>query len=513
MDESNPLAGYNPEASGTPETIQQPTVVDSGSNVMQCNTVENAIPQTVEVAEVALQQSVDNALCIPKIFSDIDKMVAVIYQKFEVVDSSFGKISKFFFDAAENVEQGRDPKYLSQEEEDVQLLYTIMGYAAKSLGKIVNVASSQSQISQLKPVLKQMALERINYYREILAQVRALSDGSYNELNTIMSSSSFGDNIKLALKNYREARYHYLLLCQFIVPQFEDWAADNFSREYNLPDLQDVNNELLFTRESSLFISTKQAKESLASALENNCKLNKVKLLISDSGLMATLQVALSDSPFALAEIASNATDKESAVYKEYTSNKAVQENMYMASQMEEVDWAYTKQLAIYLVRNLVVDVALLIPAYSYLGIGWAIAITVALLLFTWYNLEKVIEPIEEIKANKEERIKTYANTLARKSSGEKPKLRQIGAIQRKNKAVIICAILLGLMGAAIGNVIGLVLGIFLGALIGDAFSGSDKTNTLTDGEDWDEVQFGSAIWSKIITIIAVIIIVFEIFG
>ncbi len=511
MDKSNPLADYNPDLLDTP---QPPTASVNDNNIAPVEATPTDIQQVATIPDepIAPIQKLD-AQAIPQIFSDIDKMVAVIFQNFEEIDSNFGKISQFFFEAAENIEQGRDPKYLSQEEEDVQLLYTVMGYAAKSVGKIVNVANAQSQINQIKPHLKQVAQDRIDHYKEIFVQVKELSEMSFNELNEYICNGGFIDNIKLALKNYREARYHYLLLSQFIIPQFEDWIADTFSNEYYLPDMQDVNNELLFTRESCLFISPIQAKEKLANALENDNPSSKALLVIEDSGLTATLQVALHDSPFCLTEIAANTSNKESSLYKKYTNNKAVQENIQMYNQMDETDWASDKQFAVYLVRDILIDVALLIPAYVYFSIGWAIVSTVVLLFITWYNLEKVMEPIAEIKTAKEERIKTYAHTLARRSAGEKPKMRQLGTIQKKNKAVVICAIVCACVGAVIASIIGFVLGALLGALIGDAFTGSDKIDSLTDGEDWDQIQFGKAIWSKTITILTIVAICLEIYG
>jgi hypothetical protein len=515
MENSNPLANYtvaNPAQQATNNVPASP----------QNQQIETAVP-AVNLGTELQQMSHEQ---INHIFFEINEMVAQIYQEFAKVNSAFGKVSDFFFKSALDLQQGRDPKYLSDDVKDLQTRYELLGLASQALGTAVNAVSSQAKYEMLKPSLREHAQERIDFCKTVAQQLPNMVLNAYNDLQSSLKRTNNISELTTALNTYRKVRYHNLLLDHFIIPQYNDWIYGNFSAEHSIPDMQDVNDELLFPLTTyqgrvrnevlinSLFNSPDDAVKSIKNALKNNNASNKTLLLIQDSGLLATLQVKFKQKPFFLNELAANEeNDDKSQIYKAFINNVAVKDNKYLAKQVNVAADEAKKQISLYTKRDALIVVALAIPAFTYFDKLWAWITVAVLSLFSWYNIRKVSDPINTIKDTKIKRINTYAVTLARKTSGDTPQLLQLSTIQKQNKSILLWALLGALAGFLFIPIPGgLLFGLLLGFLIGGAVGKYEEADRLTDGADWSRIKFESTKWAKIICGIAVIAIALEIY-
>lgn len=532
MDNSNPLANYKPidpaqqinsnipvaPQSQPVQPVQQNQPIQQNQTIQQNQPVQSTIP-TVDLGSAMKEMTHEQ---INHIFYEINEMVAQIYQEFAKVNSAFGEISDFFFKSALELEQGRDPKYLSDDVKDLQAIYELLGLASRALGTAINAISSQAKYEMLKPSLKEHAQERIQFCKTVAQQLPHMVLNAYNDLQTALTQN--GD-IKTALTTYRKVRYHNLLLDHFIIPQYNDWILGNFSAEHNIPDMQDVNDELLFPLATfqgrvrnevfitSLFNSTDEAVDSIKDALKTGKTSNKTLLLIQDSGLLATLQVKLRAKPFLLHELAVNPENQESSILTAFRNNTATNDNMFLANQVKLTEETADEQFGIYVIRNILILIALAIPAFTYLSMTWAFVALAVIIGIALKNLTSVAAPIETIKTTKVKRINTYAVTIARKHSGDTPELLKLSTIQKKNKSIFLWA----LVGAAAGFFLipipgGLIIGFLFGFLIGGAMNNYEEADRLTDGKDWDKIQFESTKWPNTISVITVIAIAVEIY-
>ena len=162
---------------------QQPT------NKSQSNTIFPKQNNTVIDQEVVISNSTintENKALSPKkqyeLFQKIDNICFNIYREISTIDESFGKISKMFYDLAENYGN----RALNTENEEQFAIETatattlaIASFATEGAGRLVNAIKTQITIqNKIIPLLKREAQEKKDFVNTLYSQLDSICKGN-----------------------------------------------------------------------------------------------------------------------------------------------------------------------------------------------------------------------------------------------------------------------------------------------------------------------------------------------
>ena len=224
---------------------QQPT------NKSQSNTIFPKQNNTVIDQEVVISNSTintENKALSPKkqyeLFQKIDNICFNIYREISTIDESFGKISKMFYDLAEDY-GNRALNAENKEQIEIETIaattLAIASLATEGAGHLVNAIKTQITIqNKIIPLLKKEAQEKKDFVNTLYSQVDSICKGNLEVFYKHISVNYHKDSeelrnqqkftkliekpISTSLNILRDSIYHFKLL-GFLKEQFESWTT------------------------------------------------------------------------------------------------------------------------------------------------------------------------------------------------------------------------------------------------------------------------------------------------
>ena len=199
-----------------------------------------------------------------ELFQKIDNICFYIYREISTIDDSFGKISKMFYDLAEdygNRALTAENKGQIGTETVAATTLAIASLATKGAGHLVNAIKTQITIqNKIIPLLKREAQEKKDFVNTLYTQLDTICKGNleifYKHIsvnyqkdskelrNQQLFTSLVEKPITTSLNILRDSLYHYKLLA-FLKEQFELWTAGKIG-EGVMPDYGIVNHDIIY---------------------------------------------------------------------------------------------------------------------------------------------------------------------------------------------------------------------------------------------------------------------------
>ena len=459
-----------------------------------------------------------------KIYVDIDKLCVEIFNELAIIDNKFGFISEFFRHQAELIGQGREPEYLSEDEAKTKELYEMLTVASSGLTNIMKAADMEFKLrTEVYPRLRKIAKQKLRLVESTLPDLERLMQDDWNDFSrdaeqthqliTYKYEEEFHDNKwRIYLKNLRNSWFHVLYL-RYFHALLNDWGNDIFTASYQIPDMEDVNTQILFNlyggNRNHTETFTDKMKERIVEVLNRKWDFVKIKdmIIIKDKELLASLQTHC-PFPFALSamgELAQQSPDKK--LLQQYYENEAFIENNKLRIEAEKnIDEAKSRGNRV-LINGILLTACCSLAVFSYFSTGWAIFWTAFFFIILLWRCFVIKNGIVERYGTKVEKLKVYAETVAHWQAGEGPRYKTINEVVEKKNKIWIGVILGFVIGLFIGGV-----GCVFGALIGAAIAGSfSREEVETNGSDWNEVKTGKGLLSKIFMWLLLAVLAWEI--
>ena len=452
--------------------------------------------------------------------NEIDNLCAGIFESMGMIDNTFAKIGKFFHNQANLLAAGRDPQYLSNDENQMVDFYNLCSFATKGLGNIVKAVKNEFSLrTEIFPRLKMIANEKLDLVIEMIDEIRDLQNADLNQLMDVANTSlsirnlDYGKNTgieekdaivwRIPLKNWRNSYFHLLYL-QYWKDQFTDWKNDIFSTPYTIPDMEDVNAHLLFdiVYANDIIDKSKSMKESLNMLRTDLINIMSCKkenyvvwdaILVDDQALMATFQ-AHNENPYELRDIITHISEM-GIIQSHFLTNGALSNNYNLWMEDDKLEEKKDNRSMIILTNGLLLIAIICMPAFFYWSWYWALAITFLVGAFIFYRCKAKINKLITLYESKQERLRVYAVTCAHRMAGESTQPRKVSDIVNTNGSIF-GGMIIGAIIGIIGSLPGIILGAIIGAILGGGF---DEIYVESNGEDWDTINTGTGNLAKVI--------------
>lgn len=469
-----------------------------------------------------------------RLAAEIDNIVGDIFAEMQVIDSSFGKLANYFHKQADIVTCGREPAYLSEDEQQSAVLYELCAFAASGIGKLFQSVKMEVRLrTEIYPHLREVARIKLPAVERLIEQCEIMEQNDLELLLDDISHTVTVDDLRdrknemfkgniirrfnVKLNNWRSSNFHLRYLAYWR-SQLTDWNNDDFSTSYNMPDMEDVNRHLLFdilyandlADEGKAFEqSCKDIRDDLEAVLSGRVTTFEkyLAVMVCDEGLLAAYQANCPET-YALSALSDTMSEMD-AVQNEFVGNQAFGDNFNLRAADNKLEEESDSRAGMIFINGILLTAILSIPIFTELSVLWSIVSTIVIAGLILWRCGVIFNGIQEKYELKQERIRMFANTCARRMAGELPQPRKISDLVNKKNTVWI--------GAVIGGIIGLFApipgGFILGAIIGAILSTSDEeVETLSDGSDWQSVETGKGNWAKVICFILLLSLGFEIY-
>lgn len=519
------VAENQEEPSYCPDSAHNATTISDERNGLnaQLNATQDMIYDNTQLLDKS--KGLQRANYDAKIYEKIDALCSEIFGELALIDKNFAKLSDFFNRQAELIAAGREPEYLSEEEAETAEFYRILAIASTGLSKILGATKMEFKLrTEVYPRLKKMARQKLSIVEAELPNCNKLMQDNWSDLikdtdqpiqySYYKKEAEYYDQVwKARIKSLRNSWFHLLYL-NYLKALLTDWDNDIFSAPYSIPDMEDVNTNILFNLFSEYGDNKKSFTDNLSERITevmqgkwDFIKLKEV-ILIKDKELLATLQTHRT-FPFTLSVMGQIAAEGGSSVLLDsYYKNEAYKINHYLRVNAEEASNKRDAVSRTIIINGLLLTACCSLPIYTLISTGWSIFWTVVIaIIFMWRSFA-IASGAQDRYNLKIEKINIYAQSTAHKQAGEGPKYKTIDDIINNKNKIWIYALIGFVIGLFIGGI-----GCIFGAIIGGAIGGSISTEEVsTDGSDWEEVETGSGILAKIILVLLIGLLCWEIF-
>lgn len=505
---------------------QQPT------NKSQSNTILPKQNNTVIVQEVVISNSTinteDKALNPKKqyeLFQKIDNICFNIYREISTIDESFGKISKMFYDLAEDYGN----RALNTENEEqfaieaaTATTLAIASLATDGAGHLVNAIKTQITIqNKIIPLLKREAQEKENFINTLYSQLETICNGNlqvfykhisilyHKDSEEIRNQQQFNKLIEkpitTSLNILRDSLYHYKLLT-FLKEQFELWKAGKIG-EGIMPDYGKVNHDIIYryiydapeeniNQEIQLTLNKVLGVED---SFKNKDQYipGTIFPIILDEQLLAIYMKSLGNCGDNAFEKASE-LDYSSCLKYAFLSNPSYKDYALLSEEYLTIEAKQSFRILALVLNTILTTIICGICSYRYFENWlWPTILTICVLLIAAKKSYSTAENFNLTYEMKLHALKLYThNILQRKAGFEFNKL-TLSKIQESTFKTFIYAIIGGIIGLIILSVLGLIIGILLGAML----SKTEIEKYQSDGSDYSEIKTGSGWLAYTITI------------
>ncbi|WP_315363283.1 hypothetical protein [Prevotella jejuni] len=508
---------------------QQPT------NKSQSNTIFPKQNNTVIDQEVVISNSTintENKALSPKkqyeLFQKIDNICFNIYREISTIDESFGKISKMFYDLAENYGN----RALNTENEEQFAIETatattlaIASFATEGAGRLVNAIKTQITIqNKIIPLLKREAQEKKDFVNTLYSQLDSICKGNLEVFYKHISVNYQKDSKELrnqqlftnlvekpittSLNILRDSLYHYKLLA-FLKEQFELWTAGKIG-EGVMPDYGIVNHDIIYryifdAPEENI---NKEIQLSLYKTLGIEEAFNTkdqyipgtIYPIILDEQLLALYMSGLGNCGDNVFEKASE-LDYSSCLKYAFLSNPSYKDYALLSDEYSTIEAKQGFRMLALVLNTILATIICGICSFRYFeNWWWPTIVTICVLLIAAKKSYSTVENFNLAYEMKLHALKLYTlNTLQSKAGFKFNKL-TLSKLNESSIKTFAYAIIGGIIGLIILSVLGLIIGILLGAML----SKTEIEKYQSDGSDYSEIKTGSGWLAYTFTIILI---------
>ena len=505
---------------------QQPT------NKSQSNTIFPKQNNTVIDQEVVISNSTintENKALSPKkqyeLFQKIDNICFNIYREISTIDESFGKISKMFYDLAEDY-GNRALNAENKEQIEIETIaattLVIASLATEGAGHLVNAIKTQITIqNKIIPLLKKEAQEKKDFVNTLYSQVDSICKGNLEVFYKHISVNYHKDSeelrnqqkftkliekpISTSLNILRDSIYHFKLL-GFLKEQFESWTAGKIG-EGIMPDYGKVNHDIIYryiydAPEENI---NKEIQRSLYKVLgiEESFK-NKdqyipgtIYPIILDEQLLAIYMSSLGncgDNEFEKAlEL-----DYSSCLKYAFLSNPSYKVYALLSDEYLSIETKQGFRMLALVLNTILATIICGIFSFRYFENWWyPTIVTICVLLIAAKKSYSTAENFNLTYEMKLHALKLYTLNTLHKKAGFKFNKLTLSRLNESSIKTFIYATIGGIIGLIILSVLGLIIGILLGAML----SKTEIEKYQSDGSDYSEIKTGSGWLAYTITI------------
>lgn len=473
--------------------------------------------------------------------NQLNRFVGTIYEELEEVDSSFKKVSNYFFEEADRWAEAAEKKddSLFSDEGKNAIATVAIGVVVNGFGNIVKAWEANKKIHTYKQLCSKIVKSKGPHIESMVNLAERAVGSAIEELDALTetemdaslaynSTDEFYTQKKMlmyALNRYRQA--------QFVFDQMI-WLRDQMAAWQNgeledcnsdVPSYSDINADIFFTLHP---YKDKAAEAAIKEEIEKTCHLvvEEYKKMMNeecstvspafvitlcDNELMATLLDNCSEeTAYKLYELYSDysAAPQKNAYRKELLDSEALSKAFELTVESVQLKLQKDSHETRIRLNTLLVAIIACFPVVAYSGWGWwnilACMIIVGLI---WYRVEGIMSTVEgKYNAKLELLLRWRANCIL-KMTGHSPEPKQITHISNKIWGTVISAIAGAIIGSFVFPPVGTILGLCIGAIVG----GADEDDVESDGHDYSSVETGSYTKTKVWTWILSIVIVLEV--
>lgn len=491
-----------------------------------------------------------------KFVSEIDEYLARIFDEMTQVDETYGKVSRFFSEHAEQVLGDRDYDKLSKDEQSLANVYMAAAVAVNGACAVVKGIKETVALEKVRRLHRKVAeakyeslgrmIERAQQCHDDAAGV--LASHNRNPFQTIKVKDNFQDIANLleqGLCQYRDVRFRLDMLL-WLKDEYEAWLEDRLYSDTPMPTMGQANVAAIYVlngqqipysreqREKDLKKFGKKLEEGMQPSGSANGKqfITSFELLaILDSQMSAVLEHScLNKKPLGRARREGAVDDMD--IDPEKLTCKHLFSTLYLNAGDGTLEKGVLSQNGITLdsidsyeaflemkneynegegraaISGFLLIAAAVMPVWTLDWTWyWRLTLSVVLALVVWKIFPaRSMRRMSANLANKFQMMSCNYEYYIAKTAGlieSKSKVRMMAESRNSFWGGLIIGGLIGLVGGPIGMVIGAILG---------AIIGSDSSESAGDhGEGWREIKICSPVKQWITIVIAALIVIFEI--
>ena len=449
-----------------------------------------------------------------KLFQKIDNICFYIYREISTIDDSFGKISKMFYDLAEDYgNRALNAENKGQIETEILAATTlaIASLATEGAGHLVNAIKTQITIqNKIIPLLKREAQEKKDFVNTLYSQLETICNGNLQVFYKHISVNYHKDSeelrnqqqftkliekpISTSLNILRDSIYHFKLL-GFLKEQFESWIAGEIG-EGIMPDYGIVNHDIIYRY---IFDAPEENvnKEIQLSLYKDQYIPGTIYPIILDEQLLALYMSSLENCGDNVFEKASE-LDYSSCLKYAFLSNPSYKDYALLSDEYSTIEAKQGFRMLVLGLNTILATIICGICSFRYFeNWWWPTIITICVLLIAAKKSSSIVENFNLAYEMKLNALKLYTlNTLQSKAGFKSNKL-TLSELNENSIKTFEYAIIGGIIGLIIFSVPGLIIGILLGAMV----SKTEIEKYQSDGSDYSEIKTGSGWLAYTITI------------
>lgn len=449
-----------------------------------------------------------------KLFQKIDNICFYIYREISTIDDSFGKISKMFYDLAEDYgNRALNAENKGQIETEILAATTlaIASLATEGAGHLVNAIKTQITIqNKIIPLLKREAQEKKDFVNTLYSQLETICNGNLQVFYKHISVNYHKDSeelrnqqqftrliekpISTSLNILRDSIYHFKLL-GFLKEQFESWIAGEIG-EGIMPDYGIVNHDIIYRY---IFDAPEENvnKEIQLSLYKDQYIPGTIYPIILDEQLLALYMSSLENCGDNVFEKASE-LDYSSCLKYAFLSNPSYKDYALLSDEYSTIEAKQGFRMLVLALNTILATIICGICSFRYFeNWWWPTIITICVLLIAAKKSSSIVENFNLAYEMKLNALKLYTlNTLQSKAGFKSNKL-TLSELNENSIKTFEYAIIGGIIGLIILSVPGLIIGILLGAMV----SKTETEKYQSDGSDYSEIKTGSGWLAYTITI------------
>jgi len=449
-----------------------------------------------------------------ELFQKIDNICFYIYREISTIDDSFGKISKMFYDLAEDYgNRALNAENKGQIETEILTATTlaIASLATEGAGHLVNAIKTQITIqNKIIPLLKREAQEKKDFVNTLYSQLETICNGNLQVFYKHISVNYHKDSeelrnqqqftkliekpISTSLNILRDSIYHFKLL-GFLKEQFESWIAGEIG-EGIMPDYGNVNHDIIYRY---IFDAPEENvnKEIQLSLYKDQYIPGTIYPIILDEQLLALYMSSLENCGDNVFEKASE-LDYSSCLKYAFLSNPSYKDYALLSDEYSTIEAKQGFRMLVLALNTILATIICGICSFRYFeNWWWPTIITICVLLIAAKKSSSIVENFKLAYEMKLNALKLYTlNTLQNKAGFKSNKL-TLSELNENSIKTFEYAIIGGIIGLIILSVPGLIIGILLGAMV----SKTEIEKYQSDGSDYSEIKTGSGWLAYTITI------------
>lgn len=453
---------------------------------------------------------------INRIFQEIDFNCAQLFKEISKVDESFDTAAQSFFALANEFgERSTHNKKCDQLSDDdiAALALTGGGLAVKGFGNLINAFTIQSNLRDLRAILKKEADTKLPTVTAVIGQLEQICDMHLTDFyNTLEPCSYYITSTELkdgqvfkqikdpiidSLDWLRNSLYHYQMAL-FLEKQYKNWQRGN-SGDDKMPDYGDINRSIIYdflysdeaisTANNNIwnsigkvqgFILSRDRKERLLPA--------NILPLVLDNQLLAAY---LANIPLNGNNSLSNINDEnyKSCLKDALQANESYQEYASLNQEYSGISSKQTSRQWVVSINAILLTIISGIYLFNYFDKWyWATIATAFIFYISVRRAASVIENFGYLYEEKLKCLETYGKNCMNRLAGEQPYVNSINKLNEKFWKIVI----FGVLGAIIGSFFLPPLGTIAGSLIGMALSDVEMTSYESDGSEYVDIKTGS---------------------